>query len=431
MGQKTDVIIDAISPTPSSVSARNLHYDNLREALAKFGFISALKKSGEVLQGRRKIPTLETIQHDFYVAYLLNASYRLQRSHTAIERFFWTQQFSVSSVQLFGQPGRRAVASLAAEELTFFEHITTSLGGQTTEFAEPLLAAYRHLVKGHRVSEGAEQQFREVLGAVHDYFYERYGGVLSVFDVYEDTAVLHPEELRESFSRALELLKRRDPAWKKWQVVMVNTGNLSASPRNRCICIGRYRVPVPVREVRGLFAHEVLVHALRSVNGEKRSRDMRRGLGDYLTAEEGMGVLVESAINGSVAYKVKDRYLDIALAIGSYRRRALTREELFVVAYSRAVLRSLVDDNPADLDDIEKAAWQHVNRIYRGTLGNKYVGVFTKDIAYYEGFVKMARYIDIRLKAQPVAKVVEYILQGKFDPTNAKHNRVLKKRRQS
>src|SRR5690348_292869 len=102
MGQKTDVIIDAISPSPDSIRAQRLQYDNLRDALDQFGFLPALKKSGEVLWGKRKVPSLETVQHDFFVAYLLNASYRLQHSRTAIERFFWTQQFSASSIQLFG-----------------------------------------------------------------------------------------------------------------------------------------------------------------------------------------------------------------------------------------------------------------------------------------------------------------------------------------
>lgn len=425
MGQKTDVIIDAISPTPTSVSAGSLRYEGLREALARFGFLSALKKSGEVLQGRRKIPSLETIRQDFHVAYLLNASYRLQRSHTPIERFFWSQQFSASSMSLFGRPANKVIASLAAEELELFERIIGSIKGQN-DFAEPLLAAYRRLARSGVVGAGADRQFRDVLTAVRAYYYEQYGELFAIFDIYENRGMLHPDELFESFSRALELLKKRDPSWERWQIVMTNNGNLSVSTRYRRICIGRHRVPVPVHEIRGLFAHEVLVHAARAVNGEKHSKELRRGLDDYLTSEEGLGVLVESAVNQSLAYKVKDRYLDIALALGSYRRRAYAREELFAIAYIRAVLRSLVDDSLANLDDIEKGCWQHVNRIYRGTLGNKYVGVFTKDIAYYEGFVKMSRYMSGRFKKQPVPAVMEYVLQGKFDPTNKKHKAFLK-----
>lgn len=73
------------------------------------------------------------------------------------------------------------------------------------------------------------------------------------------------------------------------------------------------------------------------------------------------------------------------------------------------------------MDRLEREVWEHVNRIYRGGLGNHYIAVFTKDIAYYKGFVKMARYIQEIRKTQGIDTVMQYLMQGKFDPMLRAH----------
>lgn len=425
MGQKTDVIIEAITPVHSSVSAQKLHYHNFRTALRQAGFLSALKKSGEVLIGRRDVPSLDTVRYDFYTAYLLNASYRLQRSKTPFEKLFWTQQFSVTSIKLFGRPQSKMIAPLAAEELAYFTWVCKGIGSDQY-FAGPLLRCYAKLAGRAKPSASAEQKYQQTLDRIRDYYFTTYPELFACFDTYAPTARLTPDQLFESFTRALNLLKQRDSAWMHWKIVRTKNANLSVSARYRRICIGERRVSVPAQEVRGLFAHEVLVHALRAVNGQKIAKELRFGLDDYLVAEEGLGVLVESAINGGVAPKAKDRYLDIALALGGYRQKALAREELFEIAFVRAVLRSVsADATTESLDDIERSTWQHINRIYRGTRGDKYIGVFTKDIAYYEGLVRMARYLEGRFKKHTTEQAMNYVLCGKFDPSNKQHRKQL------
>jgi hypothetical protein len=153
---------------------------------------------------------------------------------------------------------------------------------------------------------------------------------------------------------------------------------------------------------------------------------LAEGLPDYLEAEEGLGVLAEAALGDGIPSKIKDRYLDIALAMGNYRRRAVNREQLFNVCYVRAVLRSLDRGFDLDLDDLENQVWQHVNRIYRGSLGDKYVAVFTKDIAYYQGFIKMAKYLKVEAKQGRLTSSLDLALSAKFDPTSANDVRYVK-----
>ena len=64
----------------------------------------------------------------------------------------------------------------------------------------------------------------------------------------------------------------------------------------------------------------------------------------------------------------------------------------------------------------------HINRIYRGSEGDDIVGVFTKDIAYLDGLIKIMQYILDRInKGDNINDIMDYLLSGKFDPTNQVH----------
>jgi hypothetical protein len=347
----------------------------------------------------------------------------LQKSLTPPEKLFWSTQFTQASIRLFGRPLNKEIRSVAAAELQHFEDIATLVDSKN-DFAKPLLDAYAKLAQHGTADASLEKRFQETLGELKQLFETEYGEVLAVFDSYDSP--LTPKQIVSSFSKALKLLARRDDAWGKWSVHLTDAASLAVNVHKRLILVGSGRAPVPVRDIRGLFAHEVLIHAQRSLNGAQYSRSLAQGLPDYLDAEEGFGVLVESALNGGVPFKVKDRYIDIALALGDYRRRALNREELYVICYVRTVLRCLSTGQEMDLALLEDTTWEHVNRIYRGSLGNRYIGVFTKDVAYYKGFVKMARYFDVARKKSRLESAVRYALKGKFDPTNSTHKQVLK-----
>jgi hypothetical protein len=75
-----------------------------------------------------------------------------------------------------------------------------------------------------------------------------------------------------------------------------------------------------------------------------------------------------------------------------------------------------------DHREVKKRAFVHVNRIYRGTQGSQAPGFFTKDIAYYDGFVKISKYIHERLQqGSRLPEIMQYLMLGKFDPMNSIH----------
>ena len=78
--------------------------------------------------------------------------------------------------------------------------------------------------------------------------------------------------------------------------------------------------------------------------------------------------------------------------------------------------------NKKTVEDIEKEVYAHVNRIYRGSLGDESIGIFTKDISYHKGFVEMGRYMQAQIdNGKSIEEVLDFLLTGKFDPTNMQH----------
>jgi hypothetical protein len=96
---------------------------------------------------------------------------------------------------------------------------------------------------------------------------------------------------------------------------------------------------------------------------------------------------------------------------------------MYEFCFTRGALRAIAADERLDLNLLEKVTWEHVNRIYRGSLGNKYIAVFTKDVAYYRGFIKIANYLKRSEKRGRLRHALEYIFDGKFDPTNPNHRK--------
>jgi len=423
----THVILGAIAPAQDAADAETLTYPNLRDALKSQNLPSFLKRNGSELLHKRFQFSPAAMQEDWRSAYLLNAAYRLQKAWTLPEKLFWSTQFTTTSVKLFGRPLSREVASIAAHELEYFETVVNELG-INEEFAHPVLSAYQSLTSRRaKTLPVPETRYAALLGQLHQYYLHEYTKPFKIFDRYAQNVPLHPDDIAESFDRALDVLKSQDPAWMDWTVVMTRSAKLAIDVHNKRILIGKRRAPILVNEARGLFAHEVLVHAQRAVQGAKRSHDLMIGLPDYLAAEEGLGVLIESAMNGSVPPKVKDRYIDIALALGAWRRRPFLRNEMYTFCYTRAVIRSVAANEPFDLDELEKTIWEHVNRIYRGGLGNKYLAVFTKDISYYRGFINMANYLQKAANRGKLTDSLAYMYSGKFDPTNRAHNEYMRK----
>ena len=425
-------LLEAISPDPDRPDNEILTYPSLAKAIKGRQpiedilvrtYYAAENESAVQLVAAQKLAEFE----------LIETAAALQNAQTPERQEILSRQFTTASINLFGQPDKTAAAYLLEQLLTELCVLQTNYNVDPG-LLDLLLQTYddvlRHSNTPHEYKvtfdESEASVAAEVLGA---FLCEQYPYSLNVFDG-DPHERIDAAGIVERFEQALNQLQmHRDDFWKQWRVLVTDDSCLSVNPTTKRLVVGSHRSSVELGELRGLFGHEVLVHALRAGNGRHLSHEFERGLPGYIDAEEGFACFVEQALSGMPPRKMYDRYLDVALALGTIDGRPRTRRELFELVKARATIRSQAAGNHERDGDICHESWTHVNRIFRGTLGNDVVGVFTKDIAYYEGYLKMTAFVIEEMVNGTQPDELWWLLTlGKFDPTDILHVVELAKR---
>lgn len=330
----------------------------------------------------------------------------------------WSNRYTKASRELHGEPEEDYAKKLVVAQAT---SILEESNGRLAD-------EYRKLLKSFSIETSdskPEREFEHAAAEVEKYLIHEYGSVFAALtEGLNDDEAVSAEEIYKRFSHGLDELRKIDDGWNEWTVVRNDERDqLSVAAGEKKISVGMRRAPISGKKLRGLFSHEVLVHALRGKNGGKVSQELATGLPGYLDAEEGLGVFFEYATTGEVPEKNLDRYTDIALALGQIDGRMHSRKELLEYAMVRERLRNEKRTKDKKTDEAIKAdVYAHANRIFRGTRGDKYIGVFTKDVSYHKGFMLQGQYIESRLNdGESIGEIMEFLLQGKFDPTNERH----------
>jgi hypothetical protein len=390
------LILRALTPTADSITSEHLKYANLEPTLALHA------------------PTLRGREEEFWNAeadsldeqdaarelakYYMLLGLRALNDPFATEesKQLWSDRYTQAGSELFGVPDGEVARQLLSDR-----------------------------------EKGVESlPFQEAARQVSEYLNETYAPVYEALEIDNTPEYLTPEDIAERFTRAKGVLAEQyDPAWLDWEIELnEEKDSLSVIASEKKIVIGQKRALLESAKLKGLFSHEILKHAQSAINGAKKSEMLGAGLPGYLDAEEGQGVFMEYAVNGELSEKNIDRYVDIAYAMGLIDGAEHTRAELLDLAMERAIERSMTRGEVKDSEEIKKEVYAHVNRIYRGSLGDNHVAIFPKDISYHQGFVETGKYIDDQLQSgKPIKEIMEYLCSGKFDPSNEAHVKYLEK----
>jgi len=362
------------------------------------------------------------------VGYLVLTAYQLRNVAPASQPLI-SKRFTQSSVELYGAPKPDDVGKLMLGQYgNFRQYVDNPTVDQTR--LQDVLATLDEALGGIIATVEADvNDYHEVAEQMKTALNERYGDVLELFDSFEqDATELDLESVRSLFQEGISRLAASDPDWQEWTVEITNGEGMSTISKGKKVKIGNRGNYRPER-LKALFTHEVLVHGLRSVNGYKTGDAfLGKGLPGNLDAEEGVGIFMEYAITGVVPNKIVDRYIDISLALGQTRLPALNRTQLHDFHANRQIVRAQATGRTPDIAGIERTAWNHADRVYRGSLGNEIIGVNTKDIAYYQGFLKIANYLEAEITdgGKTPGDVFVYIMSGCVDPTDIRHQAYLR-----
>lgn len=420
-------ILEAFKRGESDPSSEVINYPHLDEfaEVAKFesqaDYEDFLESEPDTLEEEAKARQLA-------VDYFVLTAERMQRHSPNLRSPHFLPEmadhFTKASIELYGQPDSVKAAHLANRKLNNFLSYEDNSDVDQTRL-QRLTDFYWGQIgePDPSINDEMDPTTLELLGEVRDYMLNRYAKAFEVFDSIKDRQEkIPPEEVRDLFQAGLDVLAEEDPTWLEWQVKIHPTNNAMEEDRhNKTMWVGKNGND-PERLV-PLFGHEVLVHCMRSVNGSKKDQGlMRLGLPDFLDSEEGLGAFVEMALKNTKVAKESNLYLYTALALGQLGQPALSRLELQKVYLDELIVAKQAAGKSVDEEALSDQAWRLMNRIYRGSPGNQIIGVNTKDISYYDGYIQTVDYIkNQRSKGVSLDKIMNYISAAPFDPTKILH----------
>lgn len=422
-------ILEDINPINSGTGEEVLAYDGLLAAVE--GYQTTNKQRTDAVWEAEPGSLEESAKaKQLALEYLLRISERVINPRQG-DAALWADRFTQAGIEIYGEPEKEEAARLVTDEYRSL----LSLRGDSRishQHAQLLLGIYEPIIQhdAFMFPETTESDVGHEKAAIHSYgeaIREQYQPLFDLVDA-ADKSEFTPQDLEALFMQALDWLKDNDdPDWGEWKIIFVDSAQLSVQTTDRKIKIGSRRELASLANTKGLIAHELLVHALRAKNGYKTGDSkLATGLPGYLDSEEGLGILAEEAINGVLPDKAYDRYVDIALALGTIDGVQRSRPLLFQISYARQLVRAqLRGEVIGESAALKPKVWGHVDRIYRGGRGDSLgtrQAIFTKDIAYYVGYKQMAQYLVGQLAQGRTAKeVFSFLSKAKFDPNNPQH----------
>jgi len=180
--------------------------------------------------------------------------------------------------------------------------------------------------------------------------------------------------------------------------------------------------------LKALLMHEIGVHVTRRENGDQSPLALLGiGLDNYLRAEEGIATVAEQLITGTKQYAGYEGYFSVGAAMGILNK-PLDFNELFTLLNAYFILHianeQLEEQGFYELDELRliasDKAWNRALRTYRGSTGQKPGAVYTRDIIYLEGNMRIWKILASASSIPP-----EWLI-GKYDPANTTHVAALK-----
>ena len=252
------------------------------------------------------------------------------------------------------------------------------------------------------------------LAVIHTYVLEKYADVLAVVPDTDDDTYYNAEECAAIMNQALAATT--DLAERGWRVVI--------DPQKANPSTGQMMISLPgdtrrtANELRRLIIHEQEVHARRARNGANSEVTiLRTGSADYADVEEGLGVLLECAVAGTLDNpsfnRARDRYITAGLAKGVDGAERDSRE-VFEILWRMIAVR----ENDGNIDAAKLLAYKHVDNAYRGTQFWMKGVVYPKLKVYYEGLAKNAEFFTQHIDDLDAA--FDRALLGKYNHTSQK-----------
>lgn len=185
-------------------------------------------------------------------------------------------------------------------------------------------------------------------------------------------------------------------------------------------------------ELRALIVHEVGVHAKRGQNGEASGlKLLKTGTADYADVEEGLGVLLECIVNGSLEnpafHRARDRYIAAGLALGVDCGRPRDARQTYEILWRIITTRKSVGGEVTEslIRQSKEEAYDHVENAFRGTNFSMPGMIYSKLKVYREGLIKNVLFF--KKNIHNLGEALDTAMIGKYNHCDSKEHDLVRR----
>lgn len=350
--------------------------------------IDEIQRLGDTIIGSPMLDAKHShVYEEFVGAYtkktrLLRAMHDVKTADTDETREAAHKEFMELNIELYGMPDRDTYGSLLSEKLAMLSEKTLP------DNAQILLDELRGMVPAEYTQNKELVRFKpsaETVEWMHDAAETLYGPMLAHIPE-KDTFDVH--EVRDIFAAILE--QEFGEAASEWRVDVEEAKSINVKSAEKRIVIPEDRGELTRDDVRKLVVHEIGVHALRSITGEQTDiGPFRTGLSEYYDAEEGLGKVMEQAIDGTFVEAGVDHYITAGAVFFDHKDFRDTYEMKWRIEALQKLEKGAELTQEA-IDKAKNTAYGGVMRILRGTDTLPWF----KDLAYYNGTAETWKFLE-------------------------------------
>lgn len=340
----------------------------------------------------------------------LKAAYDYKHATTDEERQQAGEMYMSYNKEIYGTPDKDIYLSLLAEKMRAIE--AKQLTGRAAQLRDELWMIAPEWESAPTNLERF-QPSQETVDWMHDVVEALYGNLLQHVPEQEaftaqEVCDLFNTIIAEEFGESAE----------GWKAVLRDAKSINVRAAEKEIIIPIDRADMKRGAVRKLVVHEMGVHMLRAVTGEMTDvPGLRYGLAGFYDAEEGLGVVMEQALEGKYD---PSRGVPSYISAGAAYYGNMNFRQLFEFQWRLSAL-----DHLKTPDITEAAIKKKRDLIYNVTLrtmrGTDDLPWF-KDLAYYNGNNDTWKYLEsIRGDDEQFMFV---LASGKINPANPADRRL-------
>ncbi|HEX8390075.1 MAG TPA: tyrosine/phenylalanine carboxypeptidase domain-containing protein [Candidatus Saccharimonadales bacterium] len=324
------------------------------------------------------------------------------------------ERFMALNIEQYGAPDRQTFVSLLSDRLDSIEQ--KNLHGTALALYEELLAT----LPPEFVAEGKTPERFKPSAETMDWMHT------AVTTLYEPLLAHVPD--KDKFTRQevqgilTEILEDEfGKSAADWRVDIEPAKSLNVKTPEKRIVIPEGTTLISREVLRKRIVHEIGVHVMRLITGEQADiMPLQTGLDAYYDTEEGLGMIMEQALNGKYGEAGVGHYFTAGLAFfGGLDFRQTYEYKWRIGALTDLKASEALTDSA--ITEAKGAAYNAVMRMFRGTDEAPWF----KDLAYFNGSADTWKFLE---SIQGDNDRLTLLLMGKVNTSPAHLSTILESR---